>query len=164
MNNEEILGVTLDFINSILYSNNTRSNILQPNFFIEGDTLLRNNISNATMEAITLNLSNVDDYLEYDSDEESEDGDGTVYYNNFLDVPITLDKMEFNNFKKKSVTNRFITVLNQNKCNICLDDYVLKDKYITLKCKHNFHEKCIKKWLCENSIHCPTCRTPQKER
>lgn len=149
-NNDTIQGlINNTVINSFNYD---ITNTIHSDFLLQTNNLLT--------------LSNLNEYIEISDEYDSEDSDEdhTVYYNNFLDVPITLDKTEFNSFKKKTVTNRFISLLNQNKCNICLDDYALKQKYITLKCKHNFHEKCIQKWLCESSIYCPTCRSPQKIR
>jgi len=45
------------------------------------------------------------------------------------------------------------------ECVICLVDYQVKDKIVTLKCNpgHYFHEECIKKWL-KKTPKCPTCR------
>jgi hypothetical protein len=179
MNNNINLNTTellTSIINSISNGNsvhfqstmqNIVNNYQQPNILEQQDAIFLNRVSTALSDVIEINsIINNNQYLDldiYDSeDEEDDDQDGTVYYNDFIDVPITLDKKEFNNFKVKSVTNRFITILNQKQCNICLDYYKLKDKYITLTCKHNFHNKCIQKWLCENSIHCPTCRKAQK--
>jgi hypothetical protein len=43
-----------------------------------------------------------------------------------------------------------------NDCTICLDS-LEKGKIADLKCKHEFHNKCISEWICkENS--CPICR------
>ena len=56
------------------------------------------------------------------------------------------------NFKKIFIKNK-INNDKSNICSICLDNGDL----ITLKCKHNFHEKCIVKWM-ENNYNCPLCR------
>jgi hypothetical protein len=181
MNNNTNLNTTellTSIINSISNGNsvhfqstmqNIVNNYQQPNVLQQQDAILLNRVSIALSDVIELNtIINNNHYIDTNnnnSESESEideDEDGTVYYNNLVDIPITLDKKEFNNFKVKSVTNRFINILNQKQCNICLDYYKLKEKYITLTCKHNFHYKCIQKWLCENSIHCPTCRKAQK--
>jgi plasmid rolling circle replication initiator protein Rep len=43
-----------------------------------------------------------------------------------------------------------------NDCIICLDS-LEKGEIADLKCKHEFHNKCISEWICkENS--CPICR------
>lgn len=49
-------------------------------------------------------------------------------------------------------------------CSICLEDVKPKEFVRELKCKHNFHKKCIDSWLYEciksndNNIQCPICR------
>ena len=45
----------------------------------------------------------------------------------------------------------------EDPCVICLSEYKLKSKVLTLRCKHNFHFKCIKKWF-EGNTNCPKCR------
>lgn len=51
--------------------------------------------------------------------------------------------------------------INENEeCSICYSEYNSEDhenKAISLKCKHIFHDKCIKTWL-ENNGTCPLCR------
>ena len=49
-----------------------------------------------------------------------------------------------------------INAILDAKCIICLQDYVLGDKYIILPCIHNYHEECIKHWLNINN-KCPIC-------
>lgn len=50
---------------------------------------------------------------------------------------------------------------NTNKehtsCPICLDDYVDNSIVSQTKCKHLFHEKCLKSWTDKNNT-CPNCR------
>ena len=44
-----------------------------------------------------------------------------------------------------------------DECPIC---YGESEKYIKInKCEHKFCENCIKKWLLDNAITCPLCRT-----
>tara|TARA_B100000886_G_C20378644_1_gene472947 strand:+ start:414 stop:977 length:564 start_codon:yes stop_codon:yes gene_type:complete len=44
-----------------------------------------------------------------------------------------------------------------DECPIC---YAESEKYIKInKCEHKFCENCIKKWLLDNAITCPLCRT-----
>ena len=47
-------------------------------------------------------------------------------------------------------------VLSDSICIVCLDNYLLGDRYIILPCVHNYHEECIKKWLRLRN-KCPTC-------
>ena len=44
------------------------------------------------------------------------------------------------------------------ECNICKDAIEFGEAKTILKCLHNFHKVCIKKWS-ENQNNCPTCRT-----
>ena len=48
--------------------------------------------------------------------------------------------------------------ISTNTCSICLEDILDEDtnKIIT-KCKHVFHEKCIKSWFILQNF-CPNCR------
>ena len=44
-------------------------------------------------------------------------------------------------------------------CAICRDDYTSHVKIVTLPtCKHVFHKKCIKEWLCKHRAVCPLCK------
>ena len=146
-NNDDITG--REYINNITNSYNDNDD--------DDDD---NDDNERLISLLTINNTLFNNYTD---DSEDEDNDGTVYFNNFEDVPKILKYNEFSIFSKKTVTNRYISLLNTSKCTICLDNYVLKEKYITLLCNHNFHEKCIKKWLCEKSICCPICRMPQKK-
>jgi hypothetical protein len=42
-------------------------------------------------------------------------------------------------------------------CVICLEEYKLKDSLGGLKCGHDFHSDCIKKWLQVKNA-CPVCK------
>jgi len=49
------------------------------------------------------------------------------------------------------------TISIPEDCSICLETQ--KEKELTiLRCKHTFHQKCMRKWL-ENNRTCPMCRT-----
>ena len=150
--------------NSDTYNNNHSNNVINSYNDNSNDNGNDNDNYERLLSFVTINntLFNSNNY-NYSDDSEDEDNDGTIYFNNLEDVPIVLTNVEFNIFPKKTVTNRYISLLNTSKCTICLDNYVLKEKYTTLLCNHNFHEKCIKKWLCEKSIHCPICRMSQKK-
>ncbi|KAG5451622.1 RING finger protein 44 [Clonorchis sinensis] len=40
---------------------------------------------------------------------------------------------------------------------ICLDDYESKDLLRAMRCRHEFHAKCVDKWL-KTKRTCPLCR------
>jgi hypothetical protein len=46
--------------------------------------------------------------------------------------------------------------ISNNPCSICLLE--LKKNIKTLKCKHDFHKKCINEWIINNNV-CPLCRS-----
>ncbi len=46
----------------------------------------------------------------------------------------------------------------QEMCSICHDELGLGKCYVTRKCNHIYHKKCIKEWR-EISYTCPLCRT-----
>ncbi|KAI4290966.1 hypothetical protein PAPHI01_0240 [Pancytospora philotis] len=44
-------------------------------------------------------------------------------------------------------------------CSICLSAYRPKSKVRKLDCSHEFHRKCIDRWLKKGNLNCPVCRT-----
>ena len=49
----------------------------------------------------------------------------------------------------------------EKSCAICLDDLSNKRQLTKLDCGHDFHSKCILKWL-QRSDRCPLCKTSVK--
>ncbi|KAG0366381.1 hypothetical protein BGZ54_005411 [Gamsiella multidivaricata] len=43
------------------------------------------------------------------------------------------------------------------ECSVCKDEFTKEDNCLQLKCRHIFHDDCIKPWL-KTSGTCPTCR------
>ncbi|KXS09107.1 hypothetical protein M427DRAFT_75957 [Gonapodya prolifera JEL478] len=43
-------------------------------------------------------------------------------------------------------------------CAVCLEEYAKKDTIRTLPCQHEFHKKCIDRWLLGVSATCPLCK------
>ncbi|KXS15647.1 hypothetical protein M427DRAFT_32084 [Gonapodya prolifera JEL478] len=43
-------------------------------------------------------------------------------------------------------------------CAVCLEEYAKKDTIRTLPCQHEFHKKCIDRWLLGISATCPLCK------
>jgi hypothetical protein len=90
--------------------------------------------------------------------------DNTLYHN---DDNLTLVNVLINNHNNKAVDKTIIDKLNTYeikdknkmdtlKCAICLEDYQDGDRYISLPCLHNFHSKCILKWMNVGN-RCPKC-------
>ena len=70
--------------------------------------------------------------------------------------PDTISSERFNKFKKV-IYNNSKKDLEHNECIICTCEYKNNDKILKLDCDHCYHEKCIKKWLLEESNKCPLC-------
>jgi hypothetical protein len=90
--------------------------------------------------------------------------DNTLYHN---DDNLTLVNVLINNHNNNPVDKTIIDKLNTYeikdknkmdtlKCAICLEDYQDGDRYISLPCLHNFHSKCILKWMNVGN-KCPKC-------
>lgn len=70
--------------------------------------------------------------------------------------------------KKRAATQRQISKLTTKSkvlegedlgcCCICLDEMETNERVRKLPCKHNYHVKCIDKWLKQNKC-CPMCKT-----
>jgi len=80
---------------------------------------------------------------------------------------------QFNNFRNNYPTDHTTNFISQlsseteseidyvrdesrEECSICCDDKYKKWK--KLNCNHDFHEKCINRWL-RNQTNCPVCRS-----
>lgn len=167
----------MENIINFLSSNNTTPQLYINSILVEIDEIINESINfNETtndnnnydrqllenMRQTFLDAFSVNTFLNFEHNPNLDlDNDNTTYYE-LEDVKIHLSQYEYDNFKKKRVTNRFITKLNENICNICLEPYKLRDLYVTLQCKHNFHDTCIQTWLLNQSTKCPTCRHPCK--
>jgi hypothetical protein len=79
----------------------------------------------------------------------------TIQNNNidFEDVKVTVKKEELDNLNKITVNED-----EDKTCNICLCEYKKGEEKLILKCNHEFHYECIKKWLEEYNYKCPICR------
>jgi len=74
--------------------------------------------------------------------------------------PRGLDKTEIEripSFRFSSNTAKETNV----KCVVCISEYTNREKLRRLPCSHDFHAKCIDKWLKSNKT-CPVCRDEVK--
>ena len=134
-----------------------------------------NNMSNN----IPINLpSNNNDTsnLESDSDDESDENINPLapqvisinqFMNSFNDLINTIENLE----PPQSMEDVKVTLKNEktikkyklekdldDKCTVCLCPLKKDDMVWELKCKHVFHQDCIKTWLKEYNYKCPVCR------
>ncbi|KAF9929791.1 hypothetical protein FBU30_001227 [Linnemannia zychae] len=69
--------------------------------------------------------------------------------------PVALSEEAINSLPYHTLTSEELDA--KTECSVCKDEFESKDICIQLKCKHIFHEDCIKPWL-KTSATCPTCR------
>jgi len=70
-------------------------------------------------------------------------------------IPVVMNEKELNKLdikKCKDIENK------SEICVICLLKYKENDNIRLLPCHHDFHVKCIDKWLIEYNYKCPVCR------
>ena len=70
------------------------------------------------------------------------------------DKIIDLMKKNFNFIDFGSIKEKL-----ENKCSICIEEFVDSDKVVITPCNHIFHKICINNWLIKNNneIKCPNC-------
>ena len=72
------------------------------------------------------------------------------------DVVVVSDETELKNLNE--IEYQQSSKINSS-CMICMDEFKDDDKVLDIKCKHNFHTKCINEWLSKHSNKCPICKT-----
>ena len=65
-------------------------------------------------------------------------------------------------YKRYKIETKLLLPINikdikENKCSICLEEYIENNNIIKLNCEHQYHKECIKEWLKINN-NCPQCR------
>ena len=74
------------------------------------------------------------------------------------DVRVTLEDNDLDSIKKIKYSDLKNTEDVEKKCAICMTKFDDEETLCVLKCKHIFHEDCIKEWLKDYSYKCPVCR------
>ena len=74
------------------------------------------------------------------------------------DVKMVLTDQELSELDCKKMSEVEREDESDYKCTVCLESVKEDESVIVLKCKHIFHEKCIKTWLTKCSNKCPVCR------
>jgi hypothetical protein len=79
---------------------------------------------------------------------------GTV--NKFDDIlnDLGLEKVSYSELVPKC---KKIKHLNKDECSVCVQEYKIGEFKRELICGHEYHKKCIDKWL-KDSLTCPICR------
>lgn len=63
--------------------------------------------------------------------------------------------------KKELLKNQpyvFTRDMKAQECTICLNDFKAKQHIRKLDCEHEFHKRCIDRWLLKGNACCPMCR------
>jgi hypothetical protein len=136
--------------NSVDYFTNNENNIIS-NLFNNGDTGLVGSSDNFFRNGVVSRLFSI--LLE---------GDIPTNYDNMEDVKVTLTNDQFNKLFSETITES-IEEKYQSECNICMDEYKVKDVIAKLSCNHVFHKDCIQNWLCNERVTCPVCRKDTRE-
>lgn len=135
------------------------------------------NIINCSLSIVSNNIINNNNFIDYIIIDE---------YYNYNDIIQPINLVNFftfflnliNKFKKKKILSnhqfnnlikcKFKNISNKlnnpndylkinSKCLICYEEFKDSDLNILLPCYHNFHKKCIKYWLTQESNKCPIC-------
>ena len=69
-------------------------------------------------------------------DEEEEENDNNSNNDSLIEQLLVTKLNDINSLEE-----------NKKKCIICMENFVKKDKIITLPCIHIFHKNCIINWL-----------------
>ena len=134
---------TINNINSILYESDSSLETLDSHSDLDSDSDLLENIDESIFDDRNEEVS-------YDRNEEVLHQTFEEYNNDNKEIDTkivtkTLDKLKFK--KNESICS----------CIICLENIDKNKQVYKLKCKHNFHKKCLKSWL-KQKLECPVCR------
>ena len=84
------------------------------------------------------------------------------YFPEDLTYPVIIEEEEYEEDEEKEEPTFIVKKYNcdemgNQECSICLVDFEDEDDYVDLKCKHVFHETCLKEWVVRK-MDCPNCR------
>jgi len=77
------------------------------------------------------------------------------YIHNDNELSYLLTKKEFQSLSHRKTKSSD----NNNRCCICLCDYIRNQRLRVLPCQHFFHTRCIERWLTRINSDCPLCRS-----
>ncbi|CAM2704712.1 unnamed protein product [Rotaria socialis] len=91
----------------------------------------------------------------------------SIQFGDFFDLTIPdetpvvgLTDSELERLPTMIFTKSCTTIQDDDKCAVCLSEYIGGEKLKHLRCKHFFHSECIDPWL-KTSTRCPICRGEQ---
>lgn len=77
-------------------------------------------------------------------------------FNQFDDIlnDLGLEKVSYSELVPKC---KKIKCQNDDECSVCVQEYKIGEYKRKLACGHEYHKKCIDKWL-KDCLTCPICR------
>jgi hypothetical protein len=143
-------------------NNNNEDDILKINKFNNNDTenpdsLITNDNNNENEKSKNINNNNNIDDINNIINNQIQNNNNIISneeYNLNQDKIIDLMKKNFNFIDFGSIKEKL-----DNKCSICIEEFVASDKVVITPCNHIFHKNCINNWLIKNNneIKCPNC-------
>jgi hypothetical protein len=74
-------------------------------------------------------------------------------------APATLELAKYNTLARRRVKKAHnLGAFNEDTCTICMAPWKLRESVTTLPCGHEFHHRCVRKWLTKKKATCPVCR------
>ena len=106
-----------------------------------------------------------DDFVIYQSEEYQPPNNAVMFESNDDDDLYDVEDIPFGgNGASQEDMQRIVTstitteqILDDEKCSVCLVEYMESEIVSLLPCSHQFHEDCIKYWLKDQDT-CPLCR------
>lgn len=60
--------------------------------------------------------------------------------------------------RRRVKKNHTLGPFQEEACPICLAEWKCRESVTTLPCGHEFHHRCVRKWLTKQQPKCPVCR------
>jgi len=130
-------------------------------FYISIDTAFPNRV---TLENHIIPIVIIRDIV-YGAENEASNASANPFTGFLKDLINNLRRKE--KIRKQLTENkpyRFTKNMAPCECPVCLNDFKPKQSLRKLGCDHEFHQKCIDRWLMKGNACCPICRKEPFEK
>ena len=137
--------------NSLLNGYNEQNSHITGSYYENGNdnyNNYNNNFISQSQDNMNEFEENLEGYQEGLGEYAQQNLEESENHNNFLNID-NLPVNELNNVDNLDENNK--------KCVICMEDFAIGDRTISLSCIHIFHADCIKNWLIRDKS-CPICK------